>query len=227
MNLRENIKKELRLLNEQSGCPGGIHNYRGYISSTFHNVIVNPSAICTASGTGALSFEGIPGSLPPFASNHCANNQNAYQWLGSPNPGDFVGIEGLGGQGNSPANQPARLCWEYLGTTSSTNLHQTNPILTNPLSLGTFNDCEACDGGTSSSSGCDPSAWSNHSNWITTWTSLPNFTSSNPNQPCNMICNKLQIWNNNLTNAGPVQANQLECKIEEGENQSQIHGCNC
>ena len=74
---------------------------------------------------------------------------------------------------------------------------------------------------------CDSSAWPNHSNWINTWTNLPNFSSSNPNQPCNMICNKLQIWDNNCQNAGPVQANQFACKIEEAQNQSQIHGCNC
>ena len=196
MNLRENIKKELRLLNEQSGCPGGIHNYRGYISSTFHNVVVNPSAICTPSGTGALSLTGIPGSLPGFASNHCANNQNAYQWLGSPSPGEFVGIKGLGGQGNVSTNQPARLCWEYLGTTTSTNLHQTNPILTNPLPLGTFNDCETCDGGTPSSSGCDTTGPFGPNfilqDWINTWTNSGPFNSSNPNQPCNHICNQLQ-----------------------------------
>ena len=74
---------------------------------------------------------------------------------------------------------------------------------------------------------CDSSAWGNHQNWITQFTSMPHFSSSNPNQPCNMICNKIQIWDNNCQNAGPVQANQLACKIEEAQNQSQIHGCNC
>ena len=74
---------------------------------------------------------------------------------------------------------------------------------------------------------CIPTRWPNHANWVSTWTSLPNFSSPNPNQPCNMICNKIQTWTNNLTGVGPVQANQLNCKIEEGQNQSQIHGCNC
>tara|TARA_R100000908_G_scaffold51986_1_gene27287 strand:- start:1503 stop:2624 length:1122 start_codon:yes stop_codon:yes gene_type:complete len=75
--------------------------------------------------------------------------------------------------------------------------------------------------------GCDQSAWSNYSNWVSNFTSLPNFSSSNPNQPCNMICNKIQTWTNNLTGAGPAQTNQLNCKIDEANNQSQIHGCNC
>ena len=77
---------------------------------------------------------------------------------------------------------------------------------------------------------CDPSGWSNYANWVSNWTSLPNFTSSNPNQPCNMICNKIQIWTNqcaNSGNAGPNWQNQLACKIQEGQNQAQIHGCNC
>jgi len=96
-----------------------------------------------------------------------------------------------------------------------------------PGTIGNFTDHQTVGDCQSTSSGCDPSAWSNHQNWITQFTSMPHFSSSNPNQPCNMICNKLQIWNNNLSGAGPVQTNQLNCKIAEGQNQSQIHGCNC
>ena len=69
--------------------------------------------------------------------------------------------------------------------------------------------------------------WANYQNWINTWTNLGPFNSTNPNQPCNFICNKLQQWQAVLVNAGPVQANQLNCKIAEGQNQSQIHGCGC
>ena len=76
-------------------------------------------------------------------------------------------------------------------------------------------------------SGCDPSAWSNHSNWISNWTNSGPFNSSNPNQPCNHICGQLQNWTNNLSGAGSVQTNQLNCKIDEGNNQAQIHNCNC
>ena len=72
---------------------------------------------------------------------------------------------------------------------------------------------------------CDASAWSNHANWISTWTSLPNFTSSNPNQPCQHICQKITQWTATCANAGPVQQNQLACKIAEANNQHTIHNC--
>ena len=75
--------------------------------------------------------------------------------------------------------------------------------------------------------GCDISAWSNHSNWVNTWTNSGPFNSQNQNQPCNHICKQINTWTNKLTNAGTTQVNQLNCKIDEGNNQSQIHGCNC
>jgi len=121
----------------------------------------------------------------------------------------------------------------YTGNLESSNVDFTSitfklTTLSNPAPIGSYYPpFDMVSSSCPSSSGCDPSAWPNHSNWINTWTSLPNFSSSNPNQPCNMICNKLQIWNNNLSGAGPVQTNQLNCKIAEGQNQSQIHGCNC
>ena len=74
-------------------------------------------------------------------------------------------------------------------------------------------------------SGCP--GWANYSNWVSNWSNLGPFNSSNPNQPCNFICNKITQWTNTITNAGPVQANQLTCKLDEAQNQSQIHGCGC
>ncbi len=94
--------------------------------------------------------------------------------------------------------------------------------------------CDACNHisggcpGLSTPSGCDPSAWPNHANWTASWPNSGPFTiSTNPLQPCTHICGQIQNWTNNLTTAGPVQANQLNCKIDEGNNQAQIHGCNC
>jgi len=75
------------------------------------------------------------------------------------------------------------------------------------------------------SSGCP--GWANYSNWVSNWSNLGPFNSSNPNQPCNFICNKITQWTNTITNAGSVQANQLTCKLDEAQNQSQIHGCGC
>ena len=84
-----------------------------------------------------------------------------------------------------------------------------------------------CGGPIIPSTVCDPSAWSNLTNWTNNWTNGGPFNSSNPNQPCTHICSKIQQWTNALTNAGPNQANQLQCKIDEGNNQASIHGCNC
>jgi hypothetical protein len=67
--------------------------------------------------------------------------------------------------------------------------------------------------------GCDPSAWSNHSNWTSTFTNIVanNFTNNyitlNPN-PCNFLNNKIATWTANLTTAGPNQQNQLQCKLD-------------
>jgi len=95
---------------------------------------------------------------------------------------------------------------------------------TNVTSLGS-GGCPSPN--TNTSSGCDPSAWSNLTNWTNNWTNGGPFNSSNPNQPCNHICGQIQNWTNNLSGAGSVQTNQLNCKIDEGNNQAQIHNCNC
>ena len=36
--------------------------------------------------------------------------------------------------------------------------------------------------------GCDQSAWSGYSSWANSFNNMPHFNSTNPNQPCNMIC---------------------------------------
>jgi len=72
----------------------------------------------------------------------------------------------------------------------------------------------------SSPSGFDCASWK--SNFL----NLPAFSSSNQNQPCNMICKKLQIWTGKLQ-THPNQEDQLSCKIEEGNTQADLHGCPC
>ena len=84
----------------------------------------------------------------------------------------------------------------------------------------------ACPGN-QSSSGCNSSQWSNHQNWINTWTNNNAFNSSNPNQPCNHICQRIQQWTSQIPTVGPQWANMLQCKLDEANNQSSIHGCNC
>jgi len=84
--------------------------------------------------------------------------------------------------------------------------------------------CESCD-----TSVWDTSGFTNtHSSWVEDFTAMPHFSSSNPNQPCKMLCQKIQNWTNKCSNIeGPLRQNLLACKIEEAQNQSQIHGCNC
>jgi len=62
-------------------------------------------------------------------------------------------------------------------------------------------------------------------NWAAAWLSLPNFTSTNPNQPCNMICDKIDTWNSALATAGPRQATMLKCKLAHAQQQYGIHNC--
>ena len=58
--------------------------------------------------------------------------------------------------------------------------------------------------------GCDPSAWSNHANWTSTFTN----TVANHNNPCNFLNNKIAQFTNQIPNVGPVWANQLQCKLD-------------
>jgi hypothetical protein len=161
-----------------------------------------------------------------LGSNNQAGNTAAYQALGSPSVGDTVGFEY---QNGSHAK-----CFVYMGLLTN---YQGTVILDgymnwDPSTLQSFADCASCkahfDG--TSQPGCPPcnsSQWGNHQNWINNWTNNNAFNSSNPNQPCSHICQKITQWTNACANAGPVQQNVLACKIAEGNNQASIHGCNC
>jgi hypothetical protein len=71
-----------------------------------------------------------------------------------------------------------------------------------------------CSGTTTA--GCDPSAWSNHANWTSTFTNTVNnlIANPNPNQPCTFLNNKIAQFTNQIPNVGPVWANQLQCKLD-------------
>ena len=91
MNLRENIKKELRLLNEQQPTH---YRWKGYGP-------YNPNS----------QFNCFPSSTVEWQIN--GDGEDFYLAVGSPNQGEFAGMPqnnaGLGAYG----------CWEYLGTTST------------------------------------------------------------------------------------------------------------
>ena len=116
-----------------------------------------------------------------------------------------------GGVNISPLQDPSCTC-------SSCDTHGPGPCISTPGCSGTSNP---------PTGGCDAAAWSGYNTWISNWTNGGAFNSQNPKQPCNHICKQINTWTNNLTNAGTTQANQLNCKVDEGNNQSQIHGCNC
>ena len=88
-----------------------------------------------------------------------------------------------------------------------------------------------CGGGgttTSNCPTCDPTQWPNMQTWINSWTTNNAFTPPmGINQPCQHICNRLDHWENKCLNAGPEHKFQLSCKIQEGQNQAQIHYCSC
>tara|TARA_B100000287_G_scaffold209758_1_gene197985 strand:+ start:1373 stop:1840 length:468 start_codon:yes stop_codon:yes gene_type:complete len=76
---------------------------------------------------------------------------------------------------------------------------------------------------------CDSSQWPNHSSWVNSWSQHPIFSSNNPNQPCDFICQRFSLWRNRCQSGqiGTQWANQLSCKLDEVMNQMNIHSCNC
>ena len=74
--------------------------------------------------------------------------------------------------------------------------------------------------GTTQSGSCNPSAWSNHANWTTTFTS----TVTNHNNPCQFLNNKIAQWTAALqgTGGGNFQ-NMLNCKLDTA---NQLHTSN-
>ena len=103
-------------------------------------------------------------------------------------------------------------------TSAICNIHNlTSSLCTYPVAAG-------CAGWPAGGQHAD------HNSWLTYFTSLSNFSSSNPNQPCNMLCKKLTIWNNKLTNTNPDKTdiiNRLTCKIGSGNDLIQTHNCSC
>jgi len=74
---------------------------------------------------------------------------------------------------------------------------------------------------------CDASQWPNHGSWVNSWSQHPIFSSNNPNQPCDFICQRFSLWRSKCGTVGPQWANQLSCKLDEVMNQMNAHSCNC
>ena len=103
MNLRESIKKELRLLTEQTS--GGVkHKWQGY-------QITGPGfpGNCQAGGISNVCLWSHPGCN----NNTPAANEAFYQFMGSPSVGEIVGCNGTM---SSSGLDPHKKCWIYKGT---------------------------------------------------------------------------------------------------------------
>jgi hypothetical protein len=75
---------------------------------------------------------------------------------------------------------------------------------------------------------CDIQAWPGLNGWITEFLAMPHFSSNNPNQPCNMICKKMEIWHDKYqTSTSDVQVNQVGCKLGMVWSIMNNHNCNC
>jgi hypothetical protein len=87
--------------------------------------------------------------------------------------------------------------------------------------------CTTNQTGGSCTGGQAPSCpgWSGYSNWESNFTSLPNFTSSNPNQPCQFLCQRNTQWSAQISTVGPQWAAQLQCKIDKVQDLMQTHNC--
>ena len=81
--------------------------------------------------------------------------------------------------------------------------------------------------------GCDQSLWGNYSTWVNNFESLPNFNSPNPNQPCQMLCQRNTLWSNQISSGvgpngqqiGPNWMNMLECKVSVAQSLMNTHNC--
>jgi len=207
--IRESIKE---LMNEQAN---NVYTYSGY----------------STGGSYSSDQQWTLGGSP----------QAFYQAVGSPQPGEFIGVEhsftggywGNGtyvcirfnGMGTSAGNWGNIASENYNLDLSTANLYPESP---------SPNGAAACYAGATTpppTTGCQPTnafpGSFNLQNWTNTWTSLPNFSSSNPNQPCNFVCQRRNQWTSQLAagGMGPKQTNQVACKLAEAENQYQIHNC--
>jgi len=107
-----------------------------------------------------------------------------------------------------------------------------------PGTIGNFYDwstmgpCPSTPPPPTTTTGCDQSAWSNYSTWVNNFESLPNFTSSNPNQPCQMLCQKETLWSDAISTGtingnqmGPNWTNQVQCKLDIVQSLMNTHNC--
>jgi len=153
-----------------------------------------------------------------------------FLWAADPTP-----INGHPGGWYSPSQPPLELMQDNSGNLCD---HCCDPYIWscyNGYYGSATGQCwNGCQGATGNpgTSGCDPSAPFppnfNLSSWTSYWTGLPNFSNTtNPNQPCNFVCQRRNQWTAQLAagGMGPLQTNMVSCKLEEAEAQYLTHNC--
>tara|TARA_R110001592_G_scaffold564_1_gene2986 strand:+ start:60 stop:854 length:795 start_codon:yes stop_codon:yes gene_type:complete len=246
--IRESIKE---LMNEQQ--TGTYHKWALLQpSGTWYSTIAPCGGPPSTSGTG---HGGPQGNFEVICGNYTiqnnvnvgcssASSQAFWQQMGSPQAGEVVGIHHQNNSGawmfaDCLSSTGCTKCWEYLGTTTTPPGAQNSIawMYGTRTAYGSFSSCADCEaasplGTTPPTSGCDPLAAFppnfDLQSWTNTWTSLPNFSNTtNPNQPCNFVCQRRNQWTTQLAagGMGPKQTNMVACRLAEAENQYQIHNC--
>jgi len=104
----------------------------------------------------------------------------------------------------------------------------TDPTASNYDPTATIDD-GSCITSPSGCPGCNSGnhTWGNMQNWMNSFNNLGPFNSTNPNQPCNFLNNKIAQWTNIQQGLGGCNAyyNQLECKIKHATILHQQNNC--
>ena len=132
---------------------------------------------------------------------------------------------------------PGYICYDFncLDVTQIGIPSAQNYINNGAPSFPNLNQCLASNcGGNDLCKGCHAAnggaagGWANYTTWFNGWTSSSPFNSTNPNQPCNHICQRINTWQNNCAQATGLQhKNQLGCKIQAGKQLELIYQCTC
>jgi len=250
MNLKENIKKELRLVTEQ---PAG-QNW-----DPCPNQDVHQWELCAYPGsTVSIAYPSWPGgsgmNFGSASSTHlCDDNENFYQSVGSPSVGQTIRNSSGG------VNNPSFVwCWKYMGVapagcagSNSGNCpggwYGVGTQFTNPQSWGPFPDCatacQSCD--TTPASACAQQWFQNpNASWAANWMASKDCTNyawpatnletqaiaimaGAPTPQTGPYNNASDIWTAGQ-NSGLSPANQFIAKMAKAKYaQCQIQACNC
>ena len=211
--IRESIKE---LMNEQGGNPNNLPWWDTYDSwaamSPNANLSPAPTQVDpnTPAGPGvngtyrtsAVCFDAGASVCQPDPSLSYNDNLNQYSACLDPFASPCaLAMKVRDGIPGANSQWPEHFCITNVGGTNVTS---------GGYSAHEIVELNSPDCGNTTTSGCDPSAWSNHANWTATFTN----TVTNANNSCNFLNNKIAQFTGMIPNVGPVWANQLQCKLD-------------